>query len=74
MDRQARLARVEEMKQELVEKERILTFFENKDKIELQIEQKLEKEERIYGKVSEVAQDLEENYVPPEIVKKRRNV
>lgn len=71
IDRQKRLVKVEEMKKELMEKERLLTFFENEEKIELQIEQKLEKEKKLYGEEKQTAIDEEESYVPPEIVKRR---
>ncbi|OXU25259.1 hypothetical protein TSAR_003803 [Trichomalopsis sarcophagae] len=73
LDRQTRLAKIEQIKQELAEQEQVLTFFENKDKIELTIEQKLEKEKKIFGEESEVVQNLDEKYVPPEIVRKRQS-
>ncbi|XP_011498350.1 PREDICTED: uncharacterized protein LOC105362585 [Ceratosolen solmsi marchali] len=69
-EKQQRLANIENIKKELEEKEQLLTFFDNEDKIELQIEQKLEKEKLLYGEVKVTKQ--EEDYVPPEI-KKRQN-
>ncbi|KAJ8674841.1 hypothetical protein QAD02_010627 [Eretmocerus hayati] len=72
LDRQARLAKVEEMKKDLVDRERLLTFFENEEQIELEIEKKLEKEKRLRGDVEASTID-NEDYIPPEIVRKRSN-
>lgn len=71
IDKQRRLAEVKEMKKDLEERERVITFFENEEQIELQIKEKLEREKELYGDEEQASIDLEDNYVPPEIVKKR---
>ena len=74
LDKQNRLAKIEEIKKDLVERERVLTFFENEEKIELAIEKKLQREKALYGDEDPtLQQNIEDNYIPPEIVKKRRN-
>ena len=74
LDKQNRLAKIEEIKKDLVERERVLTFFENEEKIELAIEKKLQREKALYGdEDATLQQNIEDNYIPPEIVKKRRN-
>lgn len=67
IDRQKRLKHVDEMKKDLQVRERLLTFFQNEEKIELQIEEKLKKEEEKYGAPIEVKEDTEDNYIPPEV-------
>lgn len=71
LDKQRRLEEVEELKKDLSERERTLTFFENEEEIELKIQEKLEREKKLYGEDKVIEEDLNENYVPPEIVKKR---
>ena len=44
-----RLANLEKLKEDLKIRERTLTFFENEENIELQIQKKLEREEELYG-------------------------
>lgn len=72
LDKQARLAKLLEMKQELVERERVLTFFENEEKIELTIQQKLDREKALYGDERQAVHQSDEDYVPPEIVKRSK--
>ncbi|XP_014234869.2 28S ribosomal protein S27, mitochondrial-like [Trichogramma pretiosum] len=50
IDRQQRLEKVEQLKKELEEKEKVLTFFDKQDQIELEIETKLKEEKLKYGK------------------------
>ncbi|XP_043266698.1 uncharacterized protein [Venturia canescens] len=73
LDKKSRLEKVDEMKKELQLRERFLTFFENKKTIELQIEQKIIMENRKYGPKLRVAEDIDDNYIPPVIKKERRN-
>ncbi|XP_011311372.1 28S ribosomal protein S27, mitochondrial [Fopius arisanus] len=67
IDKQKRLKNVQEIKKDLQVQERLLTFFENEEKIELQIEEKLQNEDRKYGPPVEVEEDKEDNYIPPEV-------
>ncbi|XP_015126241.1 28S ribosomal protein S27, mitochondrial [Diachasma alloeum] len=67
IDRQQRLKDVEAMKKDLQVRERLLTFFENEEKLELQIEEKLKIEDEMYGPPIEVKEDTEDNYIPPEV-------
>lgn len=67
MDRQKRLAHVAELKKELEDKERVLTFFENEDKIDLTIDSKIVRyKKRWFGKKKK-PRALDEDYIPPEI-------
>ncbi|XP_058788632.1 small ribosomal subunit protein mS27-like [Phymastichus coffea] len=71
LDKISRLAKIEDMKKDLADRERVLTFFEKEEQIELAIEEKLAKEKELYGDESEEVTDDEENYIPPEIVTKQ---
>lgn len=72
LDRVNRFRRVRELERitaEMAEKEERLWFFENEDKIDLEIERN-ENEELKKGPVREKKtnkRDIDENYVPPEI-------
>jgi small subunit ribosomal protein S27 len=68
--KQERLANIENIKQTLIEKERLLTFFDKEEEIELQIEEKLKREKLLYGDKEVVK--IEEEYVPPEIKKREK--
>lgn len=61
-----RLVYVAELKKSLEVKETKLWFFDNEEKIELQIEAK-EEEENSKMKVTKTKDESEENYIPPEI-------
>lgn len=73
LEKQARIEKVKEMKDDLDKRERILTFFEREEELELEIEKKLQWEEEKYGPIIEVKEDLEDNYVPPEIMRKSQD-
>ncbi|KAI4485588.1 hypothetical protein M0802_012710 [Mischocyttarus mexicanus] len=75
LDKQLRFEKIQKMKEELEKKERLLTFFENEEKIELEIErkqeivkqedEKLAKNPKIVKKLNKlVEQDV---YIPPTI-------
>lgn len=68
-DKKSRLEKVDEMKKYLHSRERLLTYFENRQKIDLQIAQKAAREKQMYGKKIQLAEDRDEKYIPPEIVK-----
>lgn len=75
LDKELRLQNIEKIKKDLAEKEKILTFFENEEQIELEIERKQEKikqeNERIakcpikVKKLQKLVQ--QEAYVPPSL-------
>lgn len=72
IDRTARIQKVKEMKTELQTQERLLTFFEHEEDIELKIEEKLKWEEETYGPPITVKEDEEANYIPPEVSQRGR--
>lgn len=72
LDKKQRLENVEKTKKEIQTEERLLNFFDKEEEIELEIEKKLQWEDETYGPILEVKEDLENNYVPPEITKKTR--
>lgn len=72
LDKKQRLEKVEKTKKDLKTEERLLNFFDKEEEIELEIEKKLQWEEEKYGPILEVKEDLENNYIPPEITKKTR--
>ncbi|KAF7993715.1 hypothetical protein HCN44_010310 [Aphidius gifuensis] len=72
LDKKRRLENVEKTKKEIQTEERLLNFFDKEEEIELEIEKKLQWEEETYGPILEVKEDLENNYIPPEITKKSR--
>ncbi|XP_068627584.1 uncharacterized protein [Battus philenor] len=69
LKRVQRIAEIEEKQKELKVEEQKLWFFENEDKIDLEIEnkQKLENEVKTSSK-----DKSDENYIPPEILPKRK--
>ncbi|CAK9800944.1 28S ribosomal protein S27, mitochondrial [Anthophora quadrimaculata] len=79
INRQARIENIEKMKKDLKLQERVLTFFENEEQIELEIEKKeaLEKAElervmrmpRGPAKLQKLKQ--QDEYVPPQIIKRK---
>lgn len=69
LDKEARLAKIEGIKKELADRERVLTFFEKEEQIELEIEQKLAREKEMYGEEVQDEKDDPENYIPPEITR-----
>ncbi|CAK9811515.1 hypothetical protein ANTPLA_LOCUS7058 [Anthophora plagiata] len=80
IDRQTRMENIEKMKKDLKLQERVLTFFENEEQIELEIEKKeaIEKAEleRVMRmprgplKLQKLKQE-EDDYVPPQIIKRK---
>lgn len=69
LDKKRRLENAEKIKRNLQERERLLTFFDREEEIELQIERKLAAEEAEFGPVIEVSTENKENYIPPEVQK-----
>ncbi|CAD6242984.1 GSCOCG00009625001-RA-CDS [Cotesia congregata] len=67
LDKQARLEKVKKMKEDMKQEERLLTFFDHEEEIELKIEDKLQRELEMYGPPSKKKIDEDDNYVPPEI-------
>lgn len=67
LDKQARMEKVKKMKEDMKKEERLLTFFDHEEEIELKIEDKLQRELEIYGPPTEKKIEEDENYVPPEI-------
>lgn len=79
IDKQNRIANIEKIKKDLQEREQWLTFFDNEEQIELQIE-KLEEEERRQDEriraMHHSAKKLRllvaaETYVPPDVKSKK---
>ncbi|XP_033215933.1 28S ribosomal protein S27, mitochondrial-like isoform X2 [Belonocnema kinseyi] len=70
----ARIKRVKRMKRDLEKTERLLTFFDKEEEIELQIEKILEKKKSIAidDKILKKKLKREENYVPPEVGQRSR--
>ena len=71
LDRAKRILSIEEKQKQLQTEEQKLWFFDNEENIDLQIE---EKEQLIDTSITkEVAQQKsDENYIPPEILPKRK--
>lgn len=71
LDKAKRIQRIEEKQKSLKEEEQKLWFFENEESIDLEIEEKdkLESENRKQMKASK---ESDENYIPPEILPKRK--
>ncbi|CAH2063349.1 unnamed protein product, partial [Iphiclides podalirius] len=69
LDRAQRIEQLEEKQRELKLEEQKLWFFENEEQIELEIESK----EKFNTKVEKTKKNMsDENYIPPEILPKRR--
>ncbi|CAG9819462.1 unnamed protein product [Phaedon cochleariae] len=71
LSRAKRLETLENLKKSMQEKETKLWFFENEEKIELEIEAGLEK--MVAPKTKKKVVKEEQNYVPPEVWSKQRN-
>ncbi|XP_046486540.1 small ribosomal subunit protein mS27 [Neodiprion pinetum] len=71
LDRKQRLENVAKIKKDLEERERVLTFFENEEKIDLIIESRENEEE---NKPTEIKQQnaKDEDYIPPEVHSRAR--
>lgn len=75
IEKERRIANVEKIKKQLKEKEQLLTFFDNEEDIELQIEKIKEEErkedERVRGmyRSAKKLRDLvtAESYIPPDV-------
>ena len=67
LDRLTRLEKVDQMKKDLENRERVLTFFQNYQQIQLKILQKNRAEKKLYGRKKRSKVDIDENYIPPEI-------
>lgn len=72
LDRANRMKLIEEKQKQMQVEEQKLWFFENEEDIDLQIEEKekLEDTSSVKQKMSKKKDD--ENYIPPEILPKRR--
>lgn len=67
---QKRLAEMEEARKKLADKEMQLWFFENEEKMELEIEEKeelLEKEKPVEHTKKTSSKNIDEDYIPPEV-------
>lgn len=71
LDRVKRVQIIEEKQRQLQEEEQKLWFFENEEKIDLQIEDKEKLVDKTQTK-KKVLTAIDENYIPPEILPKRR--
>lgn len=71
LDRAKRMQLIQEKQKDLKEQEQQLWFFENEEAIDLEIEEKEKLEEKSPEKKS-VAKKSDENYIPPEILPKRK--
>ncbi|XP_022114511.2 28S ribosomal protein S27, mitochondrial [Pieris rapae] len=71
LDRIKRVQAIEEKQSILQKEEQLLWFFENEEKIDLQIEEKEQMEDK--SQIKRKSQDKsDEDYIPPEILPKRR--
>lgn len=71
LDRAKRTQLLEEKQKKMKDEEQKLWFFENEEKIDLQIEEK----EKLVDKTvvtKKTLKDTDENYIPPEILPKRK--
>ncbi|KAF5285612.1 hypothetical protein FQR65_LT13093 [Abscondita terminalis] len=66
-----RLANIKQSQEKLKDKEMLLWFFENEEKIELEIEAKKVRENESMQTTKTLNKDMDENYVPPEVHKQR---
>lgn len=72
LDRLSRIQNIKKMKKELESRERLLTFFDKEEEIELKIEEKLaeKKKYEIDPKLLRKKLKMQENYIPPEVSKR----
>ncbi|KAM3968096.1 uncharacterized protein ACR2FA_005524 [Aphomia sociella] len=71
LDRARRLQLIQEQEENLKHEEQRLWFFDNEDKIDLEIEQKENLTEASSGK-NKTSKTSDDNYIPPEILPKRK--
>lgn len=71
LDRAKGMQLIQETQEKLKEEEQKLWFFENEDSIDLEIEKKERLMKTPSGK-TKVSKTIDENYVPPEILPKRK--
>ncbi|XP_053600171.1 uncharacterized protein LOC128669389 [Plodia interpunctella] len=71
LDRAKRMQLIEQKQNQLKEEEQRLWFFDNEDKIDLQIEEKEKLVEPTVGK-KQISKTADENYIPPEITPQRK--
>lgn len=79
IDKERRIVRVKKMKKELEEREQLLTFFDNEEQIELQIEKLEEKERKEDERIRAMPKSAKklralvaaEDYIPPEVKSKK---
>lgn len=78
IEKERRIVNIENMKKQLKEREQLLTFFDNEEEIELQIEKIEEKERKADERVRRMYKSQKklkdlvtvESYVPPDVKSK----
>ena len=71
ISKQEKKKKFAQIKKELEDKERILTFFDKEEKIELDIQMKDQIYQQKYGHIKIKNTTFEEEYIPPEVKKRR---
>jgi hypothetical protein len=79
IDREMRIANIEKLKKELQEREQLLTFFDRKNEIELEIEKITERERKEMQRIRAIPKSAKklrklvaaETYVPLDITKNK---
>jgi len=79
IDREMRIANIEKLKKELQEREQLLTFFDKRDEIELEIEKITERERKEMQRIRAIPRSARklkklvaaETYIPPDITKNK---
>lgn len=78
IEKERRIANIEKIKKQLKEREQLLTFFDNEEEIELQIEKIEEKERKADERVRRMYKSQKklrdlvtvESYIPPDVKSK----
>jgi len=79
IDREMRIANIEKLKKELQEREQLLTFFDKREEIELEIEKITERERKEMQRIRAIPRSASklkklvaaETYIPPDITKNK---
>lgn len=74
LNRQQKKKEFAEIKQTLEARERILTYFDKEEEIELEIQRKVKEDKKIMRRIKGKLKKVEEDYTPPEITKRRGTV
>lgn len=77
IEKERRITNIEKIKKELQEREQLLTFFDKREEIELQIEKIKKKERKEYMRIRMMPKGMKklkalvatETYIPPDIKK-----